>query len=61
MLIVGSMLVGSIIFFGIILLTILFGAFGKESEKDMLARTERERNAGLEGNSDPLHGRYVEI
>lgn len=65
MIIIGSVVLGSIIFFGIVLLTLIFGALGRESEKDVLLRTKLERREGLTGDvtsdtPDPVHERYLQ-
>jgi hypothetical protein len=65
MLIIGSMVVGILLFAALILLTIILGAIGRESEKDILMRTEMERLAGLDGDAHtttphPIHHRYLE-
>jgi hypothetical protein len=65
MLVVWSALFGFLIFLGIVLFTILLGASGSKAEKEILARTEAERRAGLTGDvtsgtPHPIHDRYVE-
>jgi hypothetical protein len=65
MLVVWSAVFGVLIFLGIVLVTLLFGAAGNKAEKEILARTEAERKAGLQGDitsepSHPIHARYVE-
>jgi hypothetical protein len=65
MLIIGSMVVGVLIFFGLILLTLLLGAVSRESGKEIAMRTEAERRAGITGDvtsetPHPIHDRYLE-
>jgi hypothetical protein len=65
MLIVWSALFGVVIFLGLVLVTLLFGAAANRAEKEIIARTEAERRAGLTGDvtsepSHPVHARYVE-
>jgi len=65
MLIVWSALLGALIFMGIVVVTLAFGAAANRAEKNALIRTEAERIAGLGGdvtsdNPHPLHDRYVE-
>jgi hypothetical protein len=65
MLIIWSTVFGILIFFGLVLVTLLLGAAGSRAEKEILARTEAERRAGLTGDvtSDtphPIHDRYIE-
>lgn len=65
MLVLWSAFFGVLIFFAIVLLTLVLGAVARESEKEALLRTAREREAGLteDFTSDtrhPLHERYVD-
>jgi UPF0716 family protein affecting phage T7 exclusion len=65
MLVVWSAVLGVLIFLGIVLVTLLFGAVANKAEREVLARTEAERKAGLKGDvtsepSHPVHDRYVE-
>ncbi len=65
MLIIWSALFGVLIFLGIVLLTLLLGAAGSRAEKEILARTEAERRAGLTGDvtadsPHSIHDRYLE-
>jgi len=65
MLIIWSALLGVFIFLGIVLVTLLLGAAGSKAEKEILARTEAERRAGLTGDvtsetPHPIHDRYLE-
>ncbi len=65
MLVVSSAIIGVLIFFAIVLVTILLGATSRGDEKEIRLRTEEERRAGLTGdfNSESphrIHHRYVE-
>jgi hypothetical protein len=65
MLVVWSALLGVLIFMGIVVVTLAFGAAANRAEKKALIRTEAERLAGLSGdvtaeNPHPIHDRYVE-
>ena len=64
MLILGSALIGVLLFLGILLVTIILGAVAQSREKQELLRTEMERVAGLDGdvtdNPHPVHDRYLE-
>ena len=65
MLVVWSMVLGILLFVGLLVVTILFGAAANSHEKEALLRTERERSAGLTGDvtSDtphPIHQRYLD-
>jgi hypothetical protein len=65
MLIVWSALLGALIFLGIVVVTLAFGAAANKAEKEALIRTEEERRAGVGGDvtSDtphPIHDRYIE-
>ena len=65
MLIVWSALFGVLIFLGIVMVTLVFGAAANRAEKNALIRIEAERIAGLSGdvtsdNPHPIHDRYVE-
>ena len=65
MLIIWSALLGVFNFLGIVLVTLLLGAAGSKAEKEILARTEAERRAGLTGDvtsetPHPIHDRYLE-
>lgn len=65
MLIIWSALLGVLIFLGIVVVTLLFGVAANHAEKEIIARTEAERRAGLTGDitsdpSHPIHRRYIE-
>jgi hypothetical protein len=65
MLVIWSALFGVLIFFAIVVITLLLGAAGNRTSKEIIARTEAERRAGLTGDvtSDtphPIHDRYLE-
>ena len=65
MLIIWSTVFGILIFFGLVLVTLLLGAAGSRAEKEILARTEAERREGLTGDvtsgtPHPIHDRYIE-
>lgn len=65
MLVVWSALLGVLIFMGIVVVTLAFGAAANRAEKQELLRSEAERQAGLTGdftaeNPHPIHDRYVE-
>jgi hypothetical protein len=65
MMIVWSTVFGILIFLGLVLVTILFGAASNKREKEALLRTERERSEGLTGDvtsntPHPIHQRYLE-
>ncbi|KFE71197.1 hypothetical protein [Hyalangium minutum] len=65
MLVVWSALLGVLIFMGIIVVTLVFGAAAHRAEKKELLRSETERLAGLDGDvtaetPHPIHDRYVE-
>ena len=64
MLVVWSAVLGVLIFLGIVVVTLLFGAAGQRAEKEIVQRTARERSAGLTGDitsdtPDPIHHRYA--
>lgn len=64
MLILGSALIGVLLFLAILLVTVILGAVAQHREKEELLRTEMERAAGLDGditdNPHPIHDRYLE-
>jgi hypothetical protein len=64
MLVVWSALLGVLIFMGIVVVTLAFGAAANRAEKNAMIRDEAERLAGLDGdvtdNPHPIHHRYVE-
>lgn len=65
MLIIWSMVFGILLFLGLVLVTVLFGAAANKAEKEIIERTEAERRAGLAGDvttetPHPIHDRYVE-
>ncbi|MFL5345342.1 MAG: hypothetical protein ACJ8AT_11140 [Hyalangium sp.] len=64
MLIVWSAVLGVLIFLGIVVVTLFFGASANKAEREALNRTQREREAGLTGDitsdpTHPIHARYV--
>jgi hypothetical protein len=66
MFIVWSMVLGILIFMGIVLVTLLLGAAARSSEREILLRTEAQRRAGVTGDftSDTphsIHDRYVDV
>lgn len=64
MLILGSALIGVLLFLGLLLVTIILGAVAQSREKEELLRIDVERAAGLDGDvtdrPDPIHQRYLE-
>jgi hypothetical protein len=65
MLVVWSALIGVLIFMGIVVVTLAFGAASNRAEKNAFIQREAERLAGLDGDvtsnaSHPIHDRYVE-
>ncbi|WP_224242918.1 hypothetical protein [Hyalangium gracile] len=65
MLVVWSMVLGILLFLGLVVVTLLLGAGGREREKELLMRAELERRAGLGGDvttdtPHPIHDRYLE-
>jgi hypothetical protein len=65
MLVVWSALLGVLIFMGIVVVTLAFGALANKAEKNALIRTEADRLAGRGGdvtsdNPHPIHDRYIE-
>ena len=64
MLILGSALVGVLLFLAILLVTVILGAVSQSREKDEQLRIEVERVAGLSGDvtdtPHPVHDRYLE-
>jgi hypothetical protein len=42
----GVVVLGIILFFGIVLLTLLFGAFGKKNEREIQRRNAEDRATG---------------
>lgn len=64
MLIVWSTVLGILIFLGIVVVTLLFGASAHKAEREAILRTQRDREAGLTGDiasnpTHPAHARYV--
>lgn len=64
MLVVWSAVLGVLVFLGIVVVTLLFGASANKAEREALDRTQREHQAGLTGDitsnpSHPAHARYV--
>lgn len=65
MLVVWAALLGVLIFMGIVVVTLAFGAAANRAEKKALLKTEAERLSGLDGdvtaeNPHPIHHRYLE-
>jgi hypothetical protein len=65
MLVIWSALFGVLFFFAIVVVTLILGAAGNRASREIIARTEAERRAGLTGDvtSDtphPIHDRYLE-
>lgn len=65
MLVVWSALLGVLIFMGIVVVTLAFGAAANRAEKKALMQSEAERLAGLDGDvtaeaPHPIHHRYVD-